>query len=469
MKANPLWKKLGIPGSLVTGFLLGFILRGPTLNAPGPSSLDREETETEVVVPAAAKKTTAKINPQKTEQKSTGWDEKAIRSLGLAEIKHRLNQLSTWPPGPEADRAERWLVKRWAALEPREACQYAYAAVLQGAETSLLEDPLRVWADISPSMASNWAGSLGSPSLRDFAVRLVFGIWAGKDSTAAAQGAAKLGSAAARNAATMAVAPPQARKNFSAAMQWARSLPGSKRQKTLEEILGEWTRRDPSSAATWLIQQPADVQWSLVAQLAADWVRKDPTTALRWGQGKAVGLEVGSELVSGPVQRKFMESAVANFIGADPEAAAAWLITPSGEPYLETRAAPLAGRWTTLDPQEASAWALSLPESPTRHAALGAVASTWGRIEPQEAGSWISKLTPGTSRDTALHAYCTALAAYDAPSAAVWASGIAQPGPREAALSTVFKQWEKLDAPAARNFILQNKQLSPDARQRILN
>jgi len=97
------------------------------------------------------------------------------------------------------------------------------------------------------------------------------------------------------------------------------------------------------------------------------------------------------------------------------------------------------------------------------------VASTWGRIEPQEAGSWISKLTPGTSRDTALHAYCTALAAYDAPSAAVWASGIAQPGPREAALSTVFKQWEKLDAPAARNFILQNKQLSPEARQRILN
>lgn len=469
MKANPLWKKLGIPGSLVTGFLLGFVLRGPTLNAPGPSSLDWEETETEVVVPAIAKKTPAKTSPPKSEQKTTAWDEKTIRSLGLPEIKLRLNQLSSWPPGPQTDRVERWLVKRWAALEPREACQYAYAAVLQGAETSLLEEPLRVWAETSPTMASSWAGSLGSPSIRDFAVRLVFGIWAGKDSPAAAAAAAKLRSAAARTAATMAVAPPQARKNFSAAMQWARGLPGSKRQKTLEEILGEWTRRDPASAATWLIQQPGDVQWSLIAKLAADWVRKDPATALSWGQGNTAGLEVGSELAAGPVQRKFMEAALANLIGADPEAAAAWLVSPIGRPYLETRAAPLAGRWTTLDPQEAAIWALNLPDSPARNAALGAVAATWGRIEPQEAGSWIGQLPQGASRDTALHAYSTAISAYDAPVAAVWANGISQPGLREAALNAVFKQWEKLNPSAARNFILQNSQLTPAAQKRILN
>lgn len=468
LKANQPWKKLGIPAALFASFALGFGLRGPVLNPPEPGSFDQEETEAEVVVSAIAKKTPAKTSPSKSEQKTTAWDEKTIRSLGLPEIKLRLNQLSSWPPGPQTDQVERWLVKRWAALEPREACQYAYAAVLQGAETSLLEEPLRVWAETSPTMASSWAGSLGSPSIRDFAVRLVFRIWADKDSSAAAAAAAKLRSAAARTAAIIAVAPPQARKNFSAAMQWARGLPGSRRQKTLEEILGEWTGRDPASAATWLIQQPGDVQWSLIAKLAADWVRKDPATALSWGQGNAAGLEVGSELAAGPVQRKFMESAVANLIGADPETAAAWLVSPSGRPYLETRAAPLAGRWTTLDPQEASAWALSLPESPNRNAALGAVASTWGVIEPQEAGSWISKLTPGTSRDTALHAYCTALSAYDAPSAAVWANGISQPGLREAALNAVFNQWEKLNPSAARNFILQNSQLTPAAQQRIL-
>lgn len=214
MKANQPWKKLGTPAALFAGFALGFGLRGPVLNAPQAGSFNQEETETEDVVPAGVKKPPAKTSPPKPEQKTTAWDEKTIRSLGLPEIKLRLNQLSSWPPGPQTDRVERWLVKRWATLEPREACQYAYAAVLQGAETSLLEEPLRVWAETSPTMASSWAGSLGSPSIRDFAVRLVFGIWAGEDSSAAAAAAAKLRSAAARTAATMAVAPPRPGKIF---------------------------------------------------------------------------------------------------------------------------------------------------------------------------------------------------------------------------------------------------------------
>ncbi|NBT90838.1 MAG: hypothetical protein EBT50_08440, partial [Verrucomicrobia bacterium] len=398
-------------------------MRGPHRQEENPIlPIEDPAQPSSVTVPPAAKAASAKKSPGKASDSPPRWDEKSIRSLGLAEVKNRLNQLSTWPAGPEADRVERWLVKRWAALEPREACQYAYAAVLQGAETSLLEESVKVWAEISPAMASNWAGSLGSPSLRDLAVRIVFQVWAGRDAPAAAQAAAKLRSASARTAATVAVAPPQARKNFSAAMDWARGLPGAKRQKTLEEILGEWTKRDPAAAASWLISQPGDVQWSLVGKLAADWVRKDPATALAWGLGNARGLETGSELAAGPVQRKFFEAALANLIGADPEAAAAWLNSPAGQPYLETRAAPLAGRWTTLDPQEAAAWAVNLPEANARHAALAAVAGTWGRIEPQEAGQWITSLPVGTTRDIALVAYSGALAAYDAPVAAAWAN-----------------------------------------------
>ncbi|MEY5062959.1 MAG: hypothetical protein RLZZ112_923 [Verrucomicrobiota bacterium] len=459
---------MGIPAALFTGFLLGFVLRGPIRNAPERSSLDEEEPEAKVVVFPQTKTSTAKTNSPRPEQIFTGWDEKTIRSLGLPEIKNRLNQLSTWPPGPQTDRMERWLVKRWAALEPREACQFAYAAVLQGAETSLLEEALQIWANISPASAAAWAGSLGSPSLRDLAVRLAFRIWAGKDSSAAARAASQLRSGSARTVATVAVAPPQARKNFSAAMDWARSLPGNKRQKTLEEILGEWTRRDPAAAATWLVQQPGDVQWSLVGKLAADWVRKDPATALAWGQGHTQGLETGSELASGPVQRKFFEAALANLIGADPETAATWLASPAGQPYLETRAAPLAGRWTALDPADAAAWAMGLTNTLARQTALGAVAGTWGRIEPAEAGIWISTLEPGSIRDGALLAYCNAISAYDAAVAASWANSISQPGPREATLTAVFKQWRRYDEAAARNFILQNSNLSPAARQRIL-
>ena len=463
------WPRLGIPLGILGGFLLGFVLRGPDPQIPSQSSSFRDSAEEggPVLPPPGKKEVPKKPRPASSGQ-SSGWDENSIRSLGLAEIKNRLNQLTSWPPGPEADRMERWLVKRWAALEPREACQFAYAAVLQGAETSLLEEALRIWSEISPASAAAWAGSLGSPSLRDLAVRLAFRIWAGKDSAAAARAASQLRSASARTVATVAVAPPQARKNFSAAMDWARSLPGPKRQKTLEEILGEWTRRDPAAAATWLVQQPGDVQWSLVGKLAADWVRKDPVTAMAWGQGHARGLETGSELASGPVQRKFFEAALANLIGADPEVAATWLVSPAGQPYLETRAAPLAGRWTALDPTEAAAWAMGLTNTLARQAALGAVAGTWGRIEPAEAGNWISTLEPGPLRDGALLAYCNAISAYDAAVAATWANSISQPGPREATLTAVFKQWRRYDEAAARNFILQNPNLSPAARQRIL-
>lgn len=216
------------------------------------------------------------------------------------------------------------------------------------------------------------------------------------------------------------------------------------------------------------MQQPGDVQWSLVGKLAADWVRKDPVTAMAWGQGHARGLETGSELASGPVQRKFFEAALANLIGADPEVAATWLVSPAGQPYLETRAVPLAGRWTALDPTEAAAWAMGLTNTLARQAALGAVAGTWGRIEPAEAGNWISTLEPGPLRDGALLAYCNAISAYDAAVAATWANSISQPGPREATLTAVFKQWRRYDEAAARNFILQNPNLSPAARQRIL-
>ncbi len=448
---------------------MALFLRGPVSRPQSqfPPVADVAEEDAPLVPSPVQKKETQIFRPTASGN-SFGWDENSIRSIGLVEIKKRLNQLASWPPGPEADRIEKWLVIRWATLEPREACQFAYAAVLQGAETSLLEEALRIWAEISPASAAAWAGSLGSPSLRDLAVRLAFRIWAGKDSPAAARAASQLRSASARTVATVAVAPPQARKNFSAAMDWARSLPGPKRQKTLEEILGEWTRRDPAAAAAWLVQQPGDVQWSLVGKLAADWVRKDPATALAWGQGHARGLETGSELASGPVQRKFFEAALANLIGADPEAAADWLASPAGQPYLETRAAPLAGRWTVLDPAEAAAWAMGLTNAQARGAALGAVAGTWGRIEPAEAGNWISTLEPGPLRDGALLAYCNAISAYDAAVAASWANSISHPGPREATLTAVFKQWRRYDEVAARNFILQNPNLSPEARQRIL-
>jgi hypothetical protein len=401
-------------------------------------------------------------------KKETKWDEKTIRTLSLSEIRSRLTQLSTWTPSPLADQTERWLVQRWAALEPQAACQYAYAAALQGAEESMLMEALAIWTKTDPTTAARWAANLGSPSLRDSSIRTVYSTWAKFDSNAAAKSISSLRPASARGIASAATAPPHAGKNFATAMQWARALPGPVREKTLDAILGEWTRRDPAGAAGWLIQQPGDVQWALISKLAADWVRKDPSSALSWGLGHSTEVTLGSKLALGPIQRKFFESALGTLIGTDPQGAANWLASPMGEPFFTSRIGSVAGRWTSMDPMEAVSWSLSLGKESDRNAAIGAVAGTWAKTDPQAAGQWVRSLADPSLRDNALNAYCGSLSPYDAGAAAQWAVEISSPGKRKNAVLAAVNRWIQYDPAAARQFILNTPALDQATKEKLL-
>ena len=367
-----------------------------------------------------------------------------------------------------ADQTERWLVQRWAALEPKLACEYAYAGVLQGADENLLVDAVTIWANRTPAEAARWAGNLGSPSLRDAAIRTAYSIWAKKDSSAAAKSISSLRPASARGIASAATAPPHAGKNFANAMQWARSLPGPIREKTLDAILGEWTRRDPAGAAGWLIQQPGDVQWALISKLAGDWVRKDPNSALAWGLGQSTEVALGSKLALGPVQRKFFEAALGAFIGTDPQGAANWLTSSSGQAFFTSKIGDVARRWTSMDPMEAANWSLSLSKSGDRNAAIAAVAGTWARTDPQAAGQWARALANSTLRDTALNAYCGSLSPYDAASAAQWGTEITSPSLRKGAVESAVNRWMQYDPVAARQFVRTTPALDQVTKEKLL-
>jgi hypothetical protein len=355
-----------------------------------------------------------------------------------------------------------------ATLEPQAACQYAYTAALQGAEESLLLEALAIWATSSPAPAARWAGNLGSPSLRDSSIRTVYSTWAKIDSTAAAKSISSLRPASARGIASAATAPPHAGKNFATAMQWARALPGPIREKTLDAILGEWTRRDPAGAAGWLIGQPGDVQWALIGKLASDWVRKDPSSALSWGLGQSTEISLGSKLALGPVQRKFFEAALGAFIGTDPQGAANWLAGSTGQPFFTSRIGAVAGRWTSMDPMEAASWSLSLPKESDRDAAIRAVAGTWARTDPQAAGQWARALANSTLRDTALNAYCGSLSPYDAASAAQWGTEITSPSLRKGAVESAVNRWMQYDPAAARQFVRTTPALDQASKERLL-
>jgi hypothetical protein len=460
-----------LPAALFIGFLLGTFFGRPLLLSPSsePSSESSPYPQTTTSPDSTSKKPTSPSSPiASSGKKEKGWDEKTIQSFSLSEIRARLSQLSTWSPGPVADQAERWLVQRWATLESAAACQYAYTAVLQGAEEGLLMDALAIWANAKPSEAARWAGNLGSPSLRDSSIRTVYAIWAKKDSTAAAESISSLRPASARGIASAATAPPHAGKNFASAMLWARALPGPLREKTLDAILGEWTRRDPAGAASWLIGQSGDVQWALIAKLAADWVRKDPSSALSWGLGQSTEITLGSKLAVGPIQRKFFEAALGALIGADPQGAANWLASPTGQPFFTSRIGSVAGRWTSMDPQEAVNWSLSLQKESDRDSAIRAVATTWARTDPQAAGQWVRSLTSPALRDTALNAYCGSLSPYDAASAAQWAVEITSPNLRNGAVESAANRWMQYDPDAARQFILSTPALNQATKEKLL-
>ncbi|MCX6946608.1 MAG: hypothetical protein NTU87_01905 [Verrucomicrobia bacterium] len=470
-KVAPPRHGLLIPFALLVGFLLGTFFGRPLLLSPfaEPSASPQPTTDSaESFAPATSKSNASKIASAKKEVAEKKWDEKTIRSLPLADIRSRISQLSTWTPGPLADQVEHWLVQRWAALEPQAACQYAYTAALQGAEESLLLEALAIWATSSPAPAARWAGNLGSPSLRDSSIRTVYSTWAKIDSTAAAKSISSLRPASARGIASAATAPPHAGKNFATAMQWARALPGPIREKTLDAILGEWTRRDPAGAAGWLIGQPGDVQWALIGKLASDWVRKDPSSALSWGLGQSTEISLGSKLALGPVQRKFFEAALGAFIGTDPQGAANWLASSTGQPFFTSKIGAVAGRWTSMDPMEAASWSLSLPKESDRDAAIRAVAGTWARTDPQAAGQWARALANSTLRDTALNAYCGSLSPYDAASAAQWGTEITSPSLRKGAVESAVNRWMQYDPTAARQFILSTPALDQVTKEKLL-
>ena len=463
-------RQLLIPAALLAGFILGIFFGRPLFfsspsepfneNTPSPPPLTTNPKPKNLPTQTSATTQKAKQEPK--------WDEKTIRSLPLTEIRARLAQLSSWTPGAVADQTERWLVQRWAVLEPKLACEYAYTAALQGADENLLLDAVTIWANRTPAEAARWAGNLGSPSLRDATIRTAYSIWAKKDSSAAAKSISSLRPASARGIASAATAPPHAGKNFANAMQWARSLPGPIREKTLDAILGEWTRRDPAGAAGWLIQQPGDVQWALISKLARDWVRKDPQSALAWGLGQSTEISLGSKLALGPVQRKFCEAALGNWIGADPQGAANWLASSNGKPFFSRKIGDVARRWTSMDPMEAANWSLSLNKTVDRNAAIGAVAGTWARTDPQAAGQWVRGLSQPSLKDTALESYCKSLRLYDPAMATQWATEISKPNLQQRAVKEAAELWLKYDPTAARQFILITPALDKETKQTLL-
>lgn len=386
------------------------------------------------------------------------WRQQSPETLTLDQVLKELSLIPSMAPGEQTDDKELALVMRWAAFHPDQACNYAYQAVLGGADDRLLKESISVWARLDPMSASRWASRLQSPLLRDIALGTVYAIWASKNHAGAMGSLKFLQGFAARSSALSGITKGSDR-DPKGALAWAEKLPGPLREKTLQQLFGSWMRRDPQAAAEWLAGRPMAIQLPLAGKLAAEWARKDPQAALFWSRAAAGGPLTGPQLAVGPVQRLAMDAALGSFVGSDPEAAAAWMTTGSGRPYFPQRVASIASSWTSMDPMSAAAWAATIPSGRERDAAVGAISSTWTRSDPSEALGWIQEIQRVSDRNTALSAFGGALAASDPETAAYWSSQISERSLRDATLSRVLAQWKSINPGAAAQFV----QTSPAA------
>ena len=441
--------------SLLAGGILGYLFGSGGNARTGPRAIVKapDSSIEPVTLPEATEQKPFRPLGAAPVRKKESWDEKTVASLPLAEVLGRLGRIPSMKPGTETDLRELGLVTRWAAFQPKAACEYAYQAVLAGGDESLLREAVSIWAQSAPEAAAMWASRLQSPMLRDLAVASAFRIWAARYPTSALSAIAGLPSAPARAVANVSSAQAISTSDMNRVLLWARGLPGPLREKTLQQVLGAWIRRDPSAAAEWLVRQPPEIQIPLIGRLAGDWVRKDPSAALSWSQGASVAPSLGSQLARGDLQRRAFDSALGTLIGADPEKAAAWLSGGAGRPYFSSRVGAVAGSWTSLDPVSAAAWAVAMPTGKDREAALGSVASTWTRTAPSESLQWVLSMPRVADRNIALASYGRALAGADPATAAYWSSQITDKGLREGTLAGVVSVWKTIDPGAAAQFI----------------
>ena len=373
-------------------------------------------------------------------------------TLTLDQVIKEISMIPTMAPGQRTDAKELALVLRWASLQPERACNYAYQAVLAGADERLLRESVSVWARMDPASAGRWASRLQSPLLRDMAVGAVYAIWTSSNPTAAMESLKFLPGFASRSSALSGISRGSER-DPKGALAWAEKLPGPLREKTLQQLFGSWMRRDPQAAAEWLAGRSMEIQIPLAGRLAAEWARKDPQGALFWSRAAADGPVTGLRLAPGPVQRRAMDAAIGSYVSSDPEAAASWMTTGSGRAYFAERVASLASSWTSIDPISAAAWAAAIPPGADRDAAVGAVSSTWTRSDPAEALRWIQGIQRVTDRNTALSSFGSTLVASDPEGAAYWSSQISDRSLRDATLSRVVSQWRRINPGAAAQFV----------------
>lgn len=175
------------------------------------------------------------------------------------------------------------LIRGLAAHDPNQAL-----ALLPGLEEKergpmmamIAKEQFRLGMDA----ASQWAGSISDPALREQALASLVRQYASDDPAKAAAWLTAQGPTAGNPAAIGAVAMEWAARDPAAAVKWMDALPeGPAKNEAWEDALRSWSKKDPMASSTYLSQMPAGpARDSAVSSLSRSIAREDPDAAIQW-------------------------------------------------------------------------------------------------------------------------------------------------------------------------------------------
>ena len=159
------------------------------------------------------------------------------------------------------------------------------------------------------------------------------------------------------------------------------------KQNFLSDLSLEMSVKDPQDAIQVAQEMnPGQAQTSSLQVVATNWVGADPQAALAWV----------SSVQDPSLREPLITSAAQSYALTDPAQAATWLVSEVKSPELVKNAAlNILKTWVVKDPAQAANWAGQFPEGATKAAAVQIVAQRWQQTDHAAAAAWIQSLSAG--------------------------------------------------------------------------
>lgn len=392
-----------------------------------------------------------------------------------AELKAEVDRISATlaamppiQPGEVENEEALELLRRWAAIDPASAIQYAARHPELHGKATLPADLLTLWLDQKGERAMQWVMTLPKGELRSLllpsvisliaerdpktalqmagdlagdarssALSALFTEWASVDPRAAVEQAGELATEKERNQAMRDVLGKWADVDLNAAVEWAKKLPVSPDPGSvdifpavLEAVLEKWTAQAPRDVAQYIVSTPAGPRRiQMLSAVAGQWAVEDPKAAIAWA----------SKVTAEADRDVFVRGVLAGVAQSNVQSAADLVLTlPSGTAQKQGMEMIL-GQWTAGNPAEVAAWAATQFQNEQRGAQLGTIVAAWAGSEPKSLGNWLNSLPQGNSRDVCCAALARHLATTYPDIATEWAQSIANPQMRQQQLDAVHR------------------------------